>query len=214
MSKYNNFNTDQYSVHQRIINSVGHNKNVLDVGCSEGTLSKKMKDNNCTVVGIELDEDAAKKAGKFCKEVLVGDVESVKISSGYEKYFDIILFADILEHLKEPSEVLLRFSKYLKDDGVIIISVPNIANWRIRFQLLFGNFDYQEYGILDNSHIKFFTEKSTKNMIKEAGYDIVQFDLTVGDINIFPRLFHSLGMAWPNLLAFQFFVIAEKKIKI
>lgn len=210
MSKYNNLNKCPYSVHQRIIDSVGQNKNILDVGCSEGTLSKKMKENDCTVIGMELDEEAAKTARKFCKEVLIGDVESIKMSSDYEKYFDIIIFADILEHLREPSEILVRFSKYLKDDGLIIISVPNIANWRKRFQLLFGKFDYQEYGILDNSHIKFFTEKSTKNMIMESGYEIVQFDLTVGDINVFPRLFHSIGMVWPNLLAFQFFVIAEK----
>jgi len=210
MSKYNYFNSNPYSVHLNIINTVGLNKKVLDVGCSEGTLSKKMKENNCTVVGIELNKEAAKIAEKFCYELLIGDVESVQLNTKYEKYFDVILFADILEHLREPYEVLVRFKKYLKDDGIIIISVPNIANWRKRFQLLFGKFDYQEYGILDSSHIKFFTEKSAKKIIIDAGYELIEFDMTVGDLNRFPGLFHSIGMLWPNLFAFQFFIIAEK----
>jgi 2-polyprenyl-3-methyl-5-hydroxy-6-metoxy-1,4-benzoquinol methylase len=211
MSKYNHFNTYPYSVHQNIIHAIGQNKKVLDVGCSEGTLSKKMKENNCSIIGIELNKEAANMAETFCEELIMGDAELVKLNPKYEKYFDIILFADILEHLKDPSKVLERFNKYLKDEGTIIISVPNIANWRQRFQLLFGNFQYQEYGILDSTHIRFFTEKSTKQMIEDAGYETVKFDMTVGDLKRFPRLFHSIGMIWPNLFAFQFFIIAKKK---
>ncbi|ADZ08973.1 Methyltransferase type 11 [Methanobacterium lacus] len=211
MSKYCQFNTNPYGVHQNIISVVGQNKKVLDVGCSEGILTKKMKQNNCDVTGIELDEEASKIAEEFCNELIIGDVEFIQLDTKYEKYFDIILFADILEHLKEPSEVLTRFKKYLNDEGIIIISVPNIANWRKRIQLLFGKFDYQEYGILDNTHIKFFTEKSIKEIIDDAGYKIVKFDLTVGDLNRFSRFFHSVGMIWPNLFAFQFLIVAKIK---
>jgi len=200
-------------VHRTIIKTIGQNKKVLDVGCSEGTLSKKMSENNCTVVGIELNQEAAKIAEKYCTDLIMDDVESVRLNSKFEKYFDVILFADILEHLREPSEVLVRFKKYLKDDGIIIISVPNIANWRKRVQLLFGRFDYQEYGILDSSHIKFFTKKSTEKMIEDAGYENIKFDLTVGDLNRFSGLFHSIGMIWPNLFAFQFFYCCRKNKK-
>jgi O-antigen biosynthesis protein len=210
MSKYNYLNKDPYSVHQKIINFVGQNKHVLDVGCSEGLISKKINENNCKVVGIELDSAAAQIAENYCQDLIVGNVESINLDPKYEKYFDIIIFADILEHLKEPSNVLNRFKKYLKDEGFIIISLPNISNWRIRLQILFGNFEYQEYGILDIGHIRFFNEKTAKQMINEAGYEIKMFDLTVGDVKRFSNIFHSIGMKWPNLLAFQFFFVAKK----
>ena len=90
-------------------------------------------------------------------------MESIYLNIKYEKYFDIIVFADILEHLKEPLEVLKRYKKYLKDDGYIIISIPNIANWKIRFKSLLGRFEYNEYGILDSGHLRFFNEKSQRD---------------------------------------------------
>ena len=211
MSKYDFFNTNPYSVHQKIINFVGEDKLILDVGCSEGLLSKKMKENNCSVVGIEKDKEAAQIADEYCQDLIIGDVESIDLDTKYENYFDILIFADILEHLKEPSDVLKRFKKYLKDDGCLIISLPNISNWKIRLQMLFGNFEYNESGILDNGHIRFFNEKNMKKMIDEAGYEISKFDLTVGDVKRFPNIFHSIGMTRPNLFAFQFLIIARKK---
>jgi O-antigen biosynthesis protein len=191
MSKYDYFNTNPQSVHRKIIHFVGHNKVVLDVGCSEGLLSKKMKENDCSVVGIEQDKEAAEIAKEYCQDLIIGDVETIELNTKYENYFDTLIFADILEHLKEPSDVLERFKKYLKDDGCLIISIPNISNWKIRLQMLLGNFEYNEYGILDNGHIRFFNEKSTKKMINNAGYKISKFDLTVGDVKrflIFPIL--------------------------
>jgi 2-polyprenyl-3-methyl-5-hydroxy-6-metoxy-1,4-benzoquinol methylase len=211
MSKYDYFNSNSFSVHQKIIDFVGKNKKVLDVGCSEGLLSKRMNQNNCKIVGIELDNEAALKAESFCQELISGDVESVSLNSQYINYFDVIIFADILEHLKNPLEVLKTFKDYLNDEGCIIISVPNIANWKIRFQLLFGNFEYHEYGILDSGHLRFFNQKSIIKMVSDAGFNISTFDMTVGDINKFSKIFHSIGMFWPNLLAFQFLIIAKKK---
>jgi 2-polyprenyl-3-methyl-5-hydroxy-6-metoxy-1,4-benzoquinol methylase len=210
MSKYDYFNPNSFSVHQKIIDFVGKNKKVLDVGCSEGLLSERMNQNNCKIVGIELDNESALKAENFCQELIIGDVEIVSLGPQYINYFDVIIFADILEHLKNPLEVLKTFKDYLNDDGYIIISVPNIANWKIRFQLLFGNFEYDEYGILDSGHLRFFNQKSIKKMVNDAGFNISMFDITVGDINKFSKIFHSVGMFLPNLLAFQFLIIAKK----
>jgi len=211
MSKYDYYNPNPYSVHQKIIQSIGKNKHVLDVGCSEGLLSKRMNQNNCKIVGIELDFDAASKAKSFCKEVIIGDVESIDLKPEYLNYFDVIVFADILEHLKDPLEVLKTFKNYLNDEGYIIVSVPNIANWRIRLQLLFGNFEYSAYGILDSGHLRFFNEKSARKLVNDAGFEISVFDLSVGDVNKFSKIFYSLGKIRPNLLAFQFLIIARKK---
>ena len=97
------------------------------------------------------------------------------------------------------------------DNGYIIISLPNIANWRIRFSLLMGNFDYESYGILDEGHLRFFTEKSAKKLLSDAGLKIFEFDITVGDVDKFANLFHWIGVLWPNFLAFQFLIIAKKE---
>jgi 2-polyprenyl-3-methyl-5-hydroxy-6-metoxy-1,4-benzoquinol methylase len=173
-----------------------------------------MKQNNCIIFGIEMDMEAAQKAKSYCQELIVGDVESIHLNKEYENYFDIIIFADILEHLKEPLAVLTRFKEYLSDDGFIIISIPNIANWKIRLQLLIGNFEYNEYGILDEGHLKFFNEKSAKKLISDAEFEIFDFDITVGDIRYFAKFFNSIGKIWPNLLAFQFILIARKKLEV
>jgi len=211
MTKYDTLNLNQYSVHQKILQCVGKRKKVLDVGCSVGILAKEMKNNGCKVVGIELDEESANIAHDYCTELVRGDVESLELKSQYNNYFDFIVFADILEHLREPNVVLQRFAKYLTDDGYIIVSIPNVANWKIRFNMLLGNFNYENHGILDESHLRFFTEKTAKKLIFDAGLEISKFDLTVGDVERFASIYHFIGCLYPNFFAFQFLIIAKKK---
>ena len=197
-------------MHTQIIKFVTNQKRVLDVGCAEGHLSKKFSEKGCEVVGIEIDQMAAKKAKKYCKEIINEDVESIELSKNYENYFDFIVFADILEHLKEPLLVLQRFKKYLKEDGYVLLSLPNISNWRIRIKFLFGSFEYEDKGLLDNSHIRFFNAKTSKKLILDAGYEIYEYNLTVGDLPKCAKFFHFIGTLWPNLLAYQFLIIARK----
>jgi len=210
MGKYQEFNTSPFSVHTQILNSIRNQSKVLDIGCAEGYLSKKIALKGCEVVGIELDTEAALKAEKYCKEVIIGNIESIKLNEKYLNYFDYIILADVLEHLQDPLKILNKFNRYLKDDGYIIISVPNIANWRIRFKLLMGNFDYKKFGILDEEHLRFFTEKTAKRLVRDAGFVICNFGLTVGDLNRLAKLFHSVGLIWPNFMAYQFFIVARK----
>ena len=159
MCKYQEFNSDPFSVHTQILNSVRSQSKVLDIGCAEGYVSKEIASKGCEVVGIEIDMDAAEKAGKYCKEVIVGDVESIELNNKYINYFDYIILADVLEHLSNPLKILNKFKEYLKDDGYLILSLPNVANWRIRFRLLMGNFDYGKNGILDEGHLRFSLRK-------------------------------------------------------
>ena len=211
MGHYKFFNQNEFSVHQKIIKSVGKHKKVLDVGCSVGTISESMKRNKCLVTGIEMDEKSAEKAKSHCADVYVGDVESIELNDNYNNYFDFLIFADVLEHLRDPEKVLRRFKKYLKDDGYIIISLPNVANWRMRIHLLMGNFEYNDYGLLDKGHLRFFNFKNAINLIQDAGFEIVHFDLTVGDLDKFASFFYRVGKMWPNLFAFQFLITAKKK---
>ncbi|MDP3066371.1 MAG: class I SAM-dependent methyltransferase [Methanobacteriaceae archaeon] len=198
-------------IHLKISNLIQNNKKVLDVGCGYGKLAQMLNLNYCDVFCIEFDEKRAKKARKYYKHLIVGDVESIELSSVYKNYFDYIIFADVLEHLRDPENVLIRFKKYLKDDGSIVASIPNITNWRIRISLLFGNFNYQDEGILNRGHLRFFSKDSATKLFIEAGLKIVEFDITFGDYSRFPNFFHFIGMKWPNLFSFTFFFVAKKE---
>lgn len=98
-----------------------------------------------------------------------------------EEKFDVIIFADVLEHLVLPEQVLRYFRRMLKKDGVVIVSVPNVANWRVRFSLLLGSFNYQEYGVLDRTHLHLYTFRSANEMVKTAGYRPVK---SIGTANL------------------------------
>lgn len=213
MERKNSFNQNKFSVHQKIVRLVGKRKRVLDVGCSEGIISERLKMNECEVVGIELDEASAQIAKYYCRDVFLGDVEILELDEKFENYFDFIIFADVLEHLRDPESVLRRFKRYLKDEGSVVISIPNVANWRMRINLLFGNFDYVDHGLLNKGHIRFFNVRSAKNLIKNAGFEVVKFDLTVGDLDKFATFFYRIGTLFPNLLAFQFLIVAKGLLK-
>lgn len=209
MGKYNFFNPYRYGVHQKIIDYVGKQKTVLDVGCAEGALSEKMLLNQCEIVGIEFNKLSAQTAKNYCKEVILGDIEFIELTKEYDNYFDFVIFADVLEHLKEPLNAINKFKSYLKDDGFFIISVPNISNWRMRMKFLFGNFQYEDHGLLDKTHLRFFNYKSTKKLISDAGLEIVNFDVTMNGVNKFAKFFYLLCKLWPNLFAYQFLIVAK-----
>ncbi len=172
------------TVYGKEIDLIGPNKKVLEFGCSTGFVSKILKQRGCRVTGIEMDENAAKKAGEYCEKVIVGDIDIMEIDKelGQEK-FDAALFGDILEHLKDPKRILLKTRDFLVKDGYIVISIPNIAHWSTRLELLGGNFDYQKLGILDDSHLKFFTKKSIINLLEACGYFIEAIDFVKKDFD-------------------------------
>jgi len=161
-----------------MVKMIGVNKKVLDVGCATGQISRRLKENGCTVVGIEIDEESAKVTKQYCENVIVGDVEKLSELSYPEKYFDALLFGDVLEHLKDPLRVLRNLKRYLKDDGYIVCSVPNVAHIYIRLKILFGKWDYEDTGLLDRTHLRFFTIKSVKKLIEDAGFKIEKIDFS------------------------------------
>ena len=192
----------RFWAHRKVIKYVGKNKKILDVGCATGYLAKEFKKNNCYVVGIELDKEAATVAEQYCDDIISGDVEQISKLPYPNEFFDVIVYSDVLEHLKRPDLVLLRFKKYLSKSGQLIVSVPNIAYFTIRLKLLFGIFEYEEKNILDNTHLRFFTLSSIKRMLSECGYRITKIDYTgpTAMIKILPRL-----------LAIQFVIVAQNK---
>ncbi len=164
-------NRAKYGTHKLILFWIGKNKLVLDVGCSSGYLGVHSKENK--FYGIEVDKERARKAKRVYKKVFVGDVEKLTSSSFSFPKFDVIIFADILEHLVYPQKTLTYLiNNFLKDSGKAIISLPNVAHFKVRLNLLIGKFDYTEAGILDKTHLHLYSLKSANKLINKSGLKI------------------------------------------
>lgn len=216
MQKYDSFDANPYGVHMKTLELIDKNKNVLEIGCSTGQISRRLLKNNCEVIGIEIDEDASKSAKSYCKHVINEDVEKIEDLPYPEKYFDFIVYGDVLEHLKAPEQTLKKFRRYLKDDGFIVVSLPNIANWKFRFRLLLGRFQYQESGILDKTHLRFFTLKSSKDLLNQTGFEVVKLDIVPETLSIsdayLMKLIYQLSWILPNFFATEFILKGKKKL--
>ena len=148
-------------------------RRLLDVGCGTGTLATLLKKerNLSEVVGIEIVEAAFHTAKQRLDNVLLGSVEDMDLP--YEDgHFDCILCADVLEHLVEPEKALKKLSRVLAPDGVIVISIPNIQFHEASVMLLSGGWTYMEQGIMDTTHLRFFTRNELRSMIERAGLDV------------------------------------------
>lgn len=195
------FNPWPHSPHMKIVNLIEAGKVCLDVGCASGYIARELKRKKCRVYGVEIDPKLARKAQKYCVEVLNVDVEKGRLPFKPNQ-FDVIILSDILEHLVRPDLVLSRLRWYIKPGGYVIASIPNIARIEIRLNLLLGSLEYQKTGILSKSHLRFFTLKSAKKLFEIAGYQIERIDYTgLGSI---------IGVL-PTLFAFQFIIVARPR---
>ena len=177
----------------KIVKLIAPGSTVLDVGCATGYLAELLRPQNCVVTGIDNNAEAAKTARKHCAEVIVADLETQSLPALFKrKKFDVVVFADVLEHLKSPGDVLQAAHRIVKPGGHVVASIPNIAHGAIRLALLAGNFDYTELGILDDTHLRFFTAKTLEEMFLATGYHIEQVDRTTvplfGTSDLVPQL--------------------------
>jgi 2-polyprenyl-3-methyl-5-hydroxy-6-metoxy-1,4-benzoquinol methylase len=144
---------------------------VLDVGCGFATTSARIQSLGNEVTGIDSSPEIEAVAAKRIARVIHGDVVDVDLG---DEQFDAIIFADVLEHLPWPVSVLRRYLRWLKPGGSVIISLPNVGLWSVRLAHLFGRWNYDETGVLDRTHLRFFTRRSARWLIGEAGLRIVQ----------------------------------------
>lgn len=152
---------------------------ILEVGCAEGMTGNELKKRpGVFVAGIENNKTAAELARKVLDDVIIGDIESMDIPYSTSA-FDCIIFADVLEHLVNPLDVLKKVSKHLKKDGTVIMSIPNVQFYGVVHQLIEGNWTYQKEGILDETHLRFFTFKEIEKLVNEAGLSIQQIEETL-----------------------------------
>lgn len=155
-----------------IIKQIRPHSTILEFGPANGRLTAYLKEElNCDVYIVEIDEEAAKDAAKYSVDAIVGDIEEFGwIKKWADVEFDYMIFADVLEHLHNPQEVLSRTKRLLKDEGYILLSVPNIAHNSIMINLFNNVFNYTSLGLLDNTHIHLFAYNTLKVFCNQAGY--------------------------------------------
>ena len=185
---------------------------VLDVGCWQGGFGAalKRKRPGCVVWGIESNRESASVAatrldhvinGRFPEEMPVGE------------HFDLVVFLDVLEHLDDPWNALRYASSLLRPRGVVVASIPNIRHVSVTFPLLArGRWEYQDEGLLDRTHVRFFTRRSMETLFKSSGYEIERIEaINLSDGKSGAIL--KLGRSWAEeFRAFQYVVVAHPKL--
>ena len=190
-------------------------KRILEVGCGGGETGKTLREKGLEeIVGIEINEEFAKEGKSNYDRLIIGDVE--KITLPYEEgHFDCILYGDVLEHLVDPWQVLENHKAYLKSRGTIICSIPNIRHYRIIKKLVFkGKWEYEESGIMDRTHLRFFTLHSIQKMLDEAGFEIEKIIRRPSAANWIKGLNKLLGNRLINLLVRQYILLAVKREEV
>jgi SAM-dependent methyltransferase len=165
-------------VNRAVIAAAGRPRTVLDVGCGIGQNGAAVKRTGARVTGIEIAPEALARAARVLDEVLAADITSdaaVREALG-DRRFDLLLFADVLEHTADPLAVLQRLLPHLEEDGHVIVSLPNVAAWTVRLGLLAGRFDYEPSGILDDTHLRFFTRASAIALVERAGLEVLRVE--------------------------------------
>jgi len=168
---------------------------VLDVGCGFATTSQYLAGNRVT--GIESSPEAVKVARTRIDRVVERDLQDFDPNLGA---FDVIIFADVLEHLAWPIGVLRKYLALLKPNGTVIVSLPNVGLWSVRLLHLLGKFEYEETGVLDHTHLRFFTRRSALRMLDEAGLKPIRRTYNPGLVRPFVPLVKRVmaGGARPN----------------
>lgn len=204
-----------------------YSKKILEIGCGAGALASKFKETNprCEYHGIELSSEAAEFAitNKRIDRIHIANIEQQNLSSlGYEESsFDTLIYGDVLEHLIDPWSVIEEHQKFIKKNGFIIASIPNIANFSIIYQLLNGKWNYQDEGLLDRTHLRFFTLESIKNLFANAKMNIIKLEARCVNLEAHEQFINAIQ---PTLISlnldsnkvsditkvFQYIVVAQK----
>ena len=173
MPGFNEADLDENNSHKKMLHLIGNNKEVLDFGCATGYLAHFLSQRGCRVTGLEINPEAAKTAEQYCEKVIIADLDLVSLAEILpEKRFDVAVFGDVLEHLRNPWHTLKATINLLKPDGYVVASIPNVAHGAIRLALLKGKFEYSELGILDDTHLRFFTRETVEKLFEDTGYFI------------------------------------------
>ncbi|MFH1996781.1 MAG: class I SAM-dependent methyltransferase [Candidatus Omnitrophota bacterium] len=189
----------------------GDARRVLEIGCGTGLTGKAIKETrggSVEVVGVEREPDVAGGAAANIDRVIVGDVETLTLP--YENYFDCAIYGDVLEHLIDPWGVLRRHREALRQNGVAIASIPNISHYRVIKMLRNNIWSYSDSGVLDRSHLRFFTLASMREMFEKAGFVVTAVRRKMSASKAKKALNALLFGAISESLTEQYIVVARK----
>lgn len=191
-----------------IVISTGSIEKILDVGCGYGYTGESLKERGATTVeGLELDKDASKEAERRLDKIYHGSAEDSHLI-GTLSIYDCIICADLLEHLTDPWDTLTLLRDHLHKNGRLVCSIPNIRYFKILFKLMFfGDWNYEDSGILDKTHLRFFTRKTIEMMFKQAGYKTIIIKQKTRRVTTLFNFF-TLGL-FGDLFPMKFYIIAH-----
>jgi 2-polyprenyl-3-methyl-5-hydroxy-6-metoxy-1,4-benzoquinol methylase len=217
--------TSPHSSHEFVRKAIGTGYDVLDVGCGEAFLAAQFQKAGNRVWGVDFLPEAAH----------ADDIEGyaqADLDQGLEPYppvlqgrqFDKILLLDVLEHLRRPEKLLADCLPLLRSNGQLIVSVPNVVNISVRLMMLLGTFNYTERGILDRTHVRFFTRKSARELLQNNGYEVVEQKMTIIPaelalamsqkhpvVRVAQAALILLTAVFPGLFGYQSFLTARKR---
>ena len=214
---------DPHSSHSVILDWLGEGRGrrLLDVGAADGLLSRFLTARGWKVTGIEANPVMAAAGAAHCEHMIAADIDAGL--PPLDGDFDAIVCADVLEHLRDPAGTLMALRRSLAAGGQVVISIPNVAHAWVRLSLLTGRFDYAERGILDRTHLRFFTRRTLGALVTGAGLRVIRMTSTpVPLYQVLPARWHgralaavhavsaAMARALPRLLAYQFVVLAER----
>lgn len=190
--------------HRCVLERVPRGSTVLEIGPSSGYMTAELRRNGCTVDAIELNPLDAKKAEAHCRRMLVGSAEDKAVWGRISDQYDVVLMADVLEHLRSPDDVLREVRQRIAPWGQVIVSLPNVAHWRMRVDLLRGQFTYTDWGLLDRTHLRFYTRDTALSLFRDAGFEVTEMAVPPARRTVSLSAVKTWAKrAWPSLLALQ-----------
>jgi 2-polyprenyl-3-methyl-5-hydroxy-6-metoxy-1,4-benzoquinol methylase len=166
-------------------------------------MTRALSEQGCTIDAIELNPRDAEQAAPYCRKMVVGSAEEPGSYAALHGPYRAVLMADVLEHLRSPETALGEVRKRLSPDGHAIVSLPNIAYWKMRWDLLRGQFEYKDWGLLDRTHLRFYTRKTAEGLFASEGFQLVDTVIPPPKVQRFGRLKEMVKASWPSLLALQ-----------
>ena len=193
------FKHDEHSSHGKIKSLIEKTPTgyLLDIGCASGEISDFAAQIGHNVVAVDINEPQK----QLSKAIFIQHDLDKGLPSVIEGKFDLVICADVLEHLRAPEKLLYELQERLSTSGKIVASIPNFGNWYPRIRVLLGKFDYDARGILDQSHLRFFTKKSFTRIANIAGYDVTNTWTTGTPFEVMLRGAPTRRISWKTLLA-------------